>query len=271
MIYDSWDQSCRKQIGDLQSLPLHDENGHENRIYDVNGRKIARRNALISDLTLPYGLLVNLRTVTSLFESDDMDVDDDLYNDDEEIFQRYKHKENKVSLSVYPQAFLHDYGHIQAKGSLQLILPTIQRINSDLIDNHDDSFDEPRNTSMVTAISTQMYNEFMHRAATQAGALDVVRGRISGALSAPPVSRATPRNQRMADTLQRYCELGLPHKRFAQRMQIPDCPTALRVESVYIIDMNCIPEDKRTGRFVHIIFIGYHHSNVYETGHYTKK
>jgi hypothetical protein len=206
-----------------------------------------------------------------------MDVDDDLYDDDEDISQRYKHKENKVSLSVYPQAFLHDYGHIQAKGSLQLILPTIQRINSDLIDNgdgdYDDLFDAPRNTSMVTAISTQMYNEFMHRAATQAGALDVVRGRISGALSAPSVSRATPNNRRMADALQRYCDLGLPHKRFADRMQIPDCPTALRVESVYIIDMNCIPEDKRTGRFVPIISLDnlILTLNVYKTGHYTKK
>jgi hypothetical protein len=238
---------------------MHDEHNHEIRIYDINGRKVARRSASIANSTKPCGILVNLRTITSIFQShDDMEIDNDLY-EGEDNPSALNSNQNKVSLSVYPQAFLRDYGHIQAKGPMQLMQPTIQRINSNFAesfdDDEDDIFDDydrsHTSTPLITAISTQMYNEFMHRAATQAGALDVVRGRMSSALAAaPPSSRVTASNRRMADVLKRYCNLSLPHERFAERREVPDCPTSLRVESVYIIDMRCIREDQRSGRFV---------------------
>ena len=145
---------------------------------------------------------------------------------------------------------------------MQLMKPTIRRINGhfqELFNESDDGSDglandPPPDVNLITAISTQMYNDFMHRAATQAGALDVVRGRISSALAAPPPSRATQKNCRMAYTLQKYCNLALPHTRFAERMQVPDCPTALHVESVYIIDMIGIPENKCDERCVQMIY-----------------
>lgn len=187
-----------------------------------------------------------------------MEIDDDIFLN-EDGTQQTRATRNKISLSVYPQAFLRDYGHIQAKGPLHLIQPTIQRINSVFSDAFNDNFDDlfddiPTATHIpvVTAISTQMYNEFMHRAATQAGALDVVRGRISGALAAPLLDRATPKNRRMAEVLKRYCNLSLPYARFAERMKVPECPTALRVESVYIIDIKGIPEYQRNGRYVEL-------------------
>jgi hypothetical protein len=256
IIYDSWDLSCREQVHDLGALPLLDEHGHENRIYDANGRKIARRSASIDEWTSPCAILVNLRTVTSLFQSDDdMSVDDDLPSDDEDD-PRPKHNRNKISLSVYPQAFLHDYGHIQAKGPLQLMQPTIQKINSEFPPSDDfgsDDFDNIQafQLPLVSAISTQMYNEWFHRAATQAGNLDVVRGRISAALAAPlPGANPTPKNRKTADVLKKFCNIALPYARFADRIRETDSPSALRVESVYIVDMKCIPENKRNGRSV---------------------
>lgn len=170
-------------------------------------RRSQEETRQISNSTIPCGLLVNLRTVTSLFElNDDMEIDDDLFGDDEGTTQPLK--QNKVSLSIYPQAFLHDYGHIQAKGSLHLMQPTLQRINSDFRQLFEDIDDDLENnlppighTSLITAISTQVYNEFMHRAATQAGALDIVRRRISSALAVPPPERASQSNIRMRDVL----------------------------------------------------------------------
>ena len=255
ILYDSWDPESRERILNLEELPLFDEQDTEIRIYDSDGRKIARRSARISDLS--YGHLVNLRTVTALFQSnDEMDIDDDLYEEDENTTQLSK--QNKVSLSIYPQAFLHDYGHIQAKGPFYLMQPTIERVNSHFQQLFDEMDDDHKNnlapnTNLITAISTQMYNEFMHRAATQAGALDVVRGRMSSTLAAPPNKRATQNNSRMGDVLKRYCNLALPHTRFVERTQVPNCPTALRVESVYNIDLKCIPEPQRNGRFVKFI------------------
>jgi hypothetical protein len=257
VIYDSWDPACRQRVDDLDNLPLLDEHGYEKRIYDTNGRKIARRQASIAEWTSPCAILVNLRTVTALFQSDDdMAVDEDLASDDEEATCSKSHA-NKISLSVYPQAFLRDYGHIQAKGPLQLIQPTIQKINSDFPPSDDlGSDDDIGNIHMpqvplVTGISTQMYGEWFHRAATQAGNMDVVRGRMSGALAAPsPTATTTPKNRKTAEVLRKYCNVALPHARFADRIRVTNCPSALRVESVYIVDMKCIPEDQRNGRLV---------------------
>jgi hypothetical protein len=256
VVYDSWDPSCRQRVDNLDELPLLDEHGYEKRIYDVNGRKIARRKASIAEWTLPCAILVNLRTVTALFQSDDdMAVDEDLASDDEEATCSKSH-ETKISLSVYPQAFLRDYGHIQAKGPLQLIQPTIQKINSDFPPSDDLGSDDVGNihgphVPLVIGISTQMYGEWFHRAATQAGNMDVVRGRMSGALAAPSLTaNTTPKNRKTAEVLRKYCNLALPYTRFADRIPVTNCPSALRVESVYIVDMKCIPENKRNGRLV---------------------
>ena len=58
ILYDSWDPESRERILNLEELPLFDEQDTEIRIYDSDGRKIARRSARISDLS--YGHLVNL-------------------------------------------------------------------------------------------------------------------------------------------------------------------------------------------------------------------
>jgi hypothetical protein len=257
VIYDSWDPSCRHQVDHLDVLPLLDEHGYENRIYDVNGRKIARRKASIAECTLPCAILVNLRTVTALFQSDDdMSIDEDPPSDDEEPTSSKSHQ-NKISLSVYPQAFLHDYGHIQAKGPLQLMQPTSQKINSQFPPSDDLDSDDINiaHVPLVTGISTQMYNDWFHRAATQAGNLDVVRGRISAALAAPlPNANTSTKNRKTAEVLKKYCNLALPYARFADRTHVANCPTALRVESVYIIDMRCIPENRRNGRLAFQLF-----------------
>jgi len=256
VVYDSWDPACRQHVDDLDDLPLLDEHGYEKRIYDTNGQKIARRQASIAEWTSPCAILVNLRTITTLFQSDDdMAVDEDLDSDDEEATCS-KSRENKISLSVYPQAFLRDYGHIQAKGPLQLIQPMIQKINSNFPPSDDLGSDDIGNihepqVPLVTGISTQMYGEWFHRAATQAGNLDVIRGRMSGALAAPSATATTtPTNRKTAEVLRKYCSLALPHARFADRIRVANCPSALRVESVYIVDMKCMPEDRRNGRLV---------------------
>ena len=76
-IYDSSDPTTRRRIRDLPDLDLYDEHGHEIRIYQENGRKIARRGGAV-DGSNTCGLLVNLKTISSLFAGpDDIEDDDD--------------------------------------------------------------------------------------------------------------------------------------------------------------------------------------------------
>lgn len=252
-VFDSWDIESREEIDDLASFPLYDDTGKEIRIYSSDGRKIARRGANIAPGTTSCGVMVNLRTITSVFRTQDDSVElEDEPNDDLDEDTPARDK-NKVSLSVYPQAFLRDYGHIQAKGPIQLMQPTIETINSSFNDDAQEAdissdglgFSRTFNTP-VTAISTQMYNRMFHRAATQAGALDVQRGRITAALAGGGAT--TAKGKKTAQALRRYCSTKLPHARFAERVNIADCPNSLRVESVYVVDMLQIPEQDRDGR-----------------------
>ena len=70
-----------------------------------------------------------------------MEVDDNP-DSDAGAPHRSKPPSNKVSLSVYPQPFLRDLGHIQAKGTLQLMQPAIQKINPDFAGSLDDDGDD---------------------------------------------------------------------------------------------------------------------------------
>ena len=167
--------------------------------------------------TLCCGILVNLHTITSIFhtEDNDMEMDDENEDNIEEENQPNRDR-NKVSLLVYPQAFFHDYGHIQAKRPLQLMQLTIQTINSSFEDDRQDidlSSDSPgyiRPTcTPVTAILTQMYNRMFHRAASQASALDVQWGRLTAALSGGETT--STKGKKTAQLLRRYCNAKLPH------------------------------------------------------------
>ena len=134
-VFDSWNIESREEIDNLASFPLYDDTGKEICIYSSNGCKIAQRGTNIAPGTMRCGVMVNLWTITSICwtQDDSVELEDEPDEDlDEDTPARDK---NKVSLSVYPQAFLHDYGHIQAKGPIQLMQPTIETINSSFNDD----------------------------------------------------------------------------------------------------------------------------------------
>lgn len=232
---------------------MQGQDGKEIRIYRPDGRKIGRRGAKPIDIDRSCGIFVNLRTIGAVFQDpleldmEDMDLDDD---DDSPP----PPKQDKVSLSVYPQAYLRDYGHIQAKGTLHIMHPVINTLNASLVNdaNHSEAgSDEPDDLSdsqspAVMAISTQMYNGSLHRAATQAGAQDVQRGKLTATLACGDPQ--TAKNKRTAESLKHYCEVKLPHMRYRDRINIDSCPCDLRVETVYVADMFQLPVGHRDGK-----------------------
>jgi hypothetical protein len=215
-------------------------------------------------------VLVDLKSVAALFEDLDEpgDLEDDWMLDDEgEVEPKPKRISN---VSVYPQAFLRDYGHVQAKCGLNVTKPAIKAINrrfqEEPIPEDDEEEDDTeawgrqqededgdsvegmrsRPQPVVTATSAQMYNDILHRLATHAGALDVQKGKLTAALAGSYASG--PKHVKTAETLQRYCDAKFPHDRFKERIRHADLPRSLRIESVYTINMGQLSEDARNGR-----------------------
>jgi hypothetical protein len=247
-------------VDDLADLPLYDEYQKEIRIYDEHGRKIARRGASINVNSSACGLLVNLKTISSLFAgSEDLNFDDD-EDDDSESGEPRPPQKPSVPLSLYPQAFLRDYGHIQAKGTINILNVAIDEINEGLRQNEmpdddrsSDVYEEARVNvdPVVTGVSSQMYNGVQHRASTNAGTLDVQQGRITATVAG---AYATSRkNQKIADRHLAYCKAKLPHNRFKDRIRHDECPTSLRVENVYVMDLTQITPGDRDGEKVYSI------------------
>ena len=165
-----------------------------------------------------------------------------------------------MPLSLYPQAFLCDYGHVQAKGVIDVLKVAVNDLNSSLRkkDHTDgdssDTLDEeaPINVDpAVVGVSSQMYNAVQHRVSTNAGNLDVQQGRISAALAGSHAT--TPKNKRSAQHHLWYCKKNLLHSRFKDRIRHNDCPTSLRVENVYGIDLTQMSQRDRTGESIYSI------------------
>lgn len=260
-IYDSCDKRTRNLINNLSDLPLHDEHRKEVRIYDETGRKIARRGASINMNSSACGLLVNLKTISSLFTSpNDLDVDDEL-DDESDSGHARPPQTASVPLYLYPQAYLRDYGHIQAKGTMSILNPIINEINGSCLPTNEfpdddcssDVYEEARFgvDPVVTGISSQMYNAVQHRASTNAGSLDVQQGRITATLAGSYVT--SKKNTKIAERHLGYCRTKLPHNRFKDRIQHEECPTALRVENVYSVDITQLSPGDRDGDKVYSI------------------
>lgn len=235
---------------------MYDEFQREVRIYDIDGRKIARRDAIMAAGQEPCGILMNLRKIHSLY-NDGADNISELYPDGGEDVA----EEKGPVISIYPQAYLRDAGHIQVKGVMPAFLNIIKDIQASFqslyeIENADsDEAEEgevapPRQSypSPIAAVSSQAYNELSHRASSQAGSHDVQQGAVTAAVSG--CFAISPKNERDAKKIQRKCSVMLPHERFAHKITMDNVPRALRMEQVYTVDIQDLPESMRNGQLV---------------------
>ncbi|KAG1853395.1 hypothetical protein F4604DRAFT_1933291 [Suillus subluteus] len=260
IIYDSPDPTFRQPVN-LDDLPLRDlQTQRENNIYDEEGRRIPRFHGICSRNTKPCGVLINLETITELFstfipDDDDMALDPDIILDDDV---------RTPTVNVYPQAFLRKYGHIQCNTVLPHFAPFMSKIRnsvsrSSLNQNHDlfdgqpaddddaDEFDRLPNVPLPTVLfasGSQFYNEISHRTRPSADLHDVQQGRITSALSG---AYSRGHGQTTHRIVTRECSLNLPHQRYDNKIKVNDVPRALRLENVYIVQLDSLKRHKRNG------------------------
>ncbi|KAG2358122.1 hypothetical protein BDR07DRAFT_1489883 [Suillus spraguei] len=257
-VYDSPDPLVRQEV-DLEELPHQDpETEDENKVYDKGGRRIPRCMGMVAPGMKSCGILVNLETVPELFSSfitddEDMDMDLDVY-EDQDI--------RTPLVNVYPQAFLRKTGHIQCNTVLPQFSPFLTKIHKsvtrplrgidDNLDeedeelfNHDDGVVPPA----VLSMACQFYNELSHQTHPSAALHEVQEGRITSALSgAYGTGRRAALNH---PNIIRECEASLPHQRFDNKIKHDDVPHALRLENVYIIQLDSLLPGHCTGKHIY--------------------
>ncbi|KAG1811023.1 hypothetical protein EV424DRAFT_1542652 [Suillus variegatus] len=260
IIYDSPNSSFRQPVN-LEDFPPRDpDTQKENNIYDEDGRRIPRFDGLCSPNVKPCGVLINLESITELFsaiiaEDDGLAFDPDIIMDDENL--------GIPRVSVYPQAFLRKYGHIQCNTVLPHFAPFISKIRNAVSRDtvgQDDLDDEALDDDLfndfphgfppaLLASGCQFYNEISHRIRPSAALHDVQQGRITSALSG---AYATTRNAQTAHKMVlRECGLHLPHQRYDNKIDINDVPRALRLENIYIVQLDSLKSAKRNGSSIY--------------------
>ncbi|KAG2354615.1 hypothetical protein BDR07DRAFT_1494309 [Suillus spraguei] len=257
-VYDSLDPLVRQEV-DLEELPHQDpETEDENKVYDKGGRRIPWHMGMVALGTKSCGILVNLETVPELFSSfipddEDMVMDPDVY-EDQDI--------RTPLVNVYPQAFLRKTGHMQCNTVLPQFGPFLTKIRKSVAQplrgvdddldeedeklfNHDDGEVPP----VVLSMACQFYNELSHWTCPSAALHEVQQGRITSALSGAYGTGCQAALNH--PNIIRECEASLPHQHFDNKIKHDDVPRALRLENVYIIQLDSLLPGHRTGKRIY--------------------
>lgn len=252
--FDNYDPHNRNPISfhDLQDLPLLDASGSEIPIFTDEGYPIKRRFGSRLAGTPPLAVLMNLRNLDQLFISDD-------------LFGDFDPSDGPTTFHVYPQAGLVTAGHFQADGLPSAFAPLLHTLNLDvklqdqvsieddpLADSSQDSLPPP-----ILAVCCQGYNALMHHTRGRfAQHHDAQRGLVTSTLAGSWAK--TQKNVQTAKLLQLQCNERLPHYEFRQKIANDndnplDC--SLRLENTYIVDLDRLDPDYRTGGSVPLPFL----------------
>ncbi|KAF9518846.1 hypothetical protein BS47DRAFT_1358506, partial [Hydnum rufescens UP504] len=243
VLYDSWDADLRVEIEDLEGLPLLDDSEKEIRIYNQEGNRVPRREPLFYGDEAPCGVLLNLATCEALFVLEPSMIDEG---------------EEHVYVSVYPQAYLRHIGHMRANCVMRDFRAVIKRINNTIThpegesDDSDDEIEAEYLSARPAALrgtSFQAYNEMVHRFTDRHGGMDIQQGSLTAAASGRYARDA--RDVRTAKGRSALVDELLPHERMTEKMELENSPRDLRLEQVYTLDLHCMPEEHRNGRYIY--------------------
>lgn len=246
-LYDSNNEDDRNLVN-LDTFPLLDEDGQEVRVFNAHGKRVLRRRAEIDHN--PCGVLMDLEDVHALFKPDrQYPLDVDIYSEDPLV-------QDLVKVVAYPLGFLRTAGNVQATGIPACFYEALRDINQSIHNNphrstdsdNDSASDAPPlpRTNVVRGVSSQFYNHITHRVATRAGRHDTQQGTVTSALAG--AFAKTRKDVATATKKQDYCDLGLPSDRFRKRIELEDCPRSCRAEIVYSVDVGSMGD--RSGRYV---------------------
>lgn len=271
-IFNNYEEAVRVEITDPAHYPIFDPNGFENRMYSEAGEFIPRTQLVSRYETPPSaGVLLRLNSVTSLFEGPpqyrESSISDDPTSEDDDSFTIRPTR----GVTVYPQAFLPNLGHVKANRLMHVVEDFVDNLNCEIDAENEveDGYDSeefiedlldsrPRYQPVaLTGIANQFYNEYMHRVTKTATEQHLQKGLMSAALVGS-YSELDTLNKRKANTYWTRCERKLPYQRQFDLVSAAtgetDRPTGLRAENVCCINMRAMSAENRTGLYVFFYF-----------------
>ena len=237
-LFDSPDPRDR-QVIDLDTFNLLDEEGREQCIYDKDGYRIPRRDAIIDESEETAAMLFDLPALDRLFEREDHEG------------------ESNPRLYLYPIGCLRNVGQFQAHALFNAFEPLLRKLNHRLTqednddDNDDDDDDEehllaPGSRSIVRGSYSQGYNAYTHRVRSGARFHDAQKGMITAAFAGTHVTGGS--NLTKANVMWDLCKTSLPFDRYHEKITDTHMDESLRLENLYTIDVNKLQRDQRRGR-----------------------
>lgn len=237
--YDHWDENHRNPV-DLATYPVIRDDQQENFVYNAEGRRVIRRRGDTDGQ--PCGILLKLSTLHQLFRSH---VDNELDIDIHDEIPADRMHDSGSHIQLFPQAFLGDKGHYQAK-----ILPSgfsriIRNLSNEIASPHGDFEDAARPPIPIRALASQGYNTAFHRMRYRQSSHDAQLAHVTAFASSFFASSPTDRSTgiRLREGLDTY---GLPFDRLEKKLNVNSVNTDLRLENVYSLDFNDIAEEYHT-------------------------
>ncbi|KAI5995892.1 hypothetical protein EDD15DRAFT_2195367 [Pisolithus albus] len=244
VLYDKPDDDPSRLPVDLHDLPLLDDDGFEINIYNEAGYRVPRRSPSTFDTC---GALLDLRRVHELYQGDE---------------DAYGHVQNEVPYTVYPLAFTGNLGNVKASGIMPKFAGRVAQIDKG-ISRHREDVDTPeleydpdddhlplhRRSPALHGISSQIYNSLSHRVRTEAKFHVVQLGMVTSALAGTTATTVSGRrhwNRRVE-----FCDHGLPHLRYAEKVSGDGQPQTLRFENTYVLDVSKLRPEFRNGSSIY--------------------
>ena len=269
--YDCHDPTIRQPI-DLMTYGFENAFGDILHAYDKDGFRILRQKVISYQST---GALMDLSLAHTLFQTEEDD---------------FGHVRNDVKYSVYPLAFTRHLGNIQADGVISSFGRRMNVIDArlqgnaederrhegggrrrqqrhadgqrDTDDDTDDDSDSGMDVDMaereqgpplLQGVCSQIYNAISHRVRDAAKFHEVQLGLVTTSL-AGTTATSLPSKNRWRRNLNR-CRGDLPHVRCAEKVAGPGQPQCMRFENTYRLEVQRLPQRKRSGESVRSIII----------------
>ncbi|KAI0258467.1 hypothetical protein BC834DRAFT_975126 [Gloeopeniophorella convolvens] len=246
------DPHQQQPVDNLQGLAQLEPDGIPIHIYNRRGVEVPRRTPRVFPGSSACGLLVNLPEMLPYFSRDATleSVRDRL---------KYTVSSGEPGLpTVYPLAFTGSYGQLQAAGGgIAPFQHALDHLNVRLAEAGEGQVlpgpvtGDGTVAASVELLAVQMYSQITHRVRASASRHAVQQGRLTKA--AAGYFAFNPQDKHKADACLDDAR-RFPHKQFAtQLLEMPpqDIPRCLRVENVFCIKVEDLPQINRNGRYIY--------------------
>jgi hypothetical protein len=242
-------------FGAFLAYPLHDANGVENPLYNADGERVMRQTREVDEYGRSCGSLMDLTRITELFTADGVE---------QEPYTNPADFASNQAIYKYPIGGLRTAGAFQTSRSIPCFSPVIHALNQAIAMPDEDlpydenEVDEDENGDLVPVlrphlqavfpVATQGYNLVQHSLAPRASEYVITHGHATA--SHIGIFSSTARQRGVWEKEKAFTRAKLPHRHLYDIINKDECEKAFRLEIVYVVHMDRIRPELRTGKYV---------------------